>query len=309
MYASTQTEKSIFAVNPDFIFLHGGASGSVADIVKYLKLHPDRDLVVDCHADYNNSGKNWLSLNILHKKIYRYYYHMLLPYSKMFYGTLPLRCEFLHNVYKIPRNKIDFLPMGVDDTDVQYNDKRKIRLAFRKQYNLDDNDFIIVSGGKIEKRKNIIELIKAVQLLKYNSIKLVLFGEPAKDIQTEFNYLIRTATKVIYIGWLKANEIHNVLFASDLAVFPGTHSVLWEQTVACGVPAIFKKWEGITHVDLEGNCVFIENITTENLAVLIEQLFLCPDRLHDMKLVAEERGRKQFSYYEIAKKTLPNNIN
>ena len=107
-------------VKPDLIFIHEVNSLSLLQIIKYAKLTPAVRIMVDNHNDYFNSGRNWLSYHVLHKGIYKYLCSRINPYVEIFWGTLPIRCEFLNHVYGVPEEKIQFLPMGIDDTKIYY---------------------------------------------------------------------------------------------------------------------------------------------------------------------------------------------
>ena len=147
--------------------------------------------------------------------------------------------------------------------------------------------------------KNIHLVMKAIQELD-QKIKLIVFGSINDDIKDEIN-LLSGSKNIRFIGWLPTSNIYDVLLASDLAIYPGTHSVLWEQTVGLGLPCIFKRWEGMQHVDVGGNCLFIDEITIINIKEIILRLYNDPLLLNQMKKTATERGIKRFSYFEIAK--------
>jgi 1,2-diacylglycerol 3-alpha-glucosyltransferase len=87
-------------------------------------------------------------------------------------------------------------------------------------------------------------------------------------------------------------------------VFPGTHSVLWEQACACGIPGIFKSWEVMHHVDVGGNAMFLSEDTKDEIASKIKYLYSNTDQLNRMKTVAKEKAVAMFSYYEIAKRSI-----
>jgi glycosyltransferase involved in cell wall biosynthesis len=55
---------------------------------------------------------------------------------------------------------------------------------------------------------------------------------------------------IIYVGWVKPGEIYQYYMASDVAVYPGGQSVLWQQAIACGLPLICKYWYGCEYLDL-----------------------------------------------------------
>jgi len=86
-----------------------------------------------------------------------------------------------------------------------------------------------------------------------------------------------------------------------LVIFAGLHSVLWEQAVGQGRPCIFKSLPGFTHVDLGGNCKFLNVSSKEEIETTIQD---CISDYPQMLKVAQEKGLKTFSYAEIAKKAL-----
>ena len=61
LYITIEEEK------PDFLFIHNPAFVDTGEIRRYLKLHPKVIAVADNHADFSNSGTNFISKNILHK--------------------------------------------------------------------------------------------------------------------------------------------------------------------------------------------------------------------------------------------------
>ena len=52
------------------------------DVIDYLKLHNNVVLLSDTHTAFNNSGRNWISMNILHKILYKFCIHKALPFRK-----------------------------------------------------------------------------------------------------------------------------------------------------------------------------------------------------------------------------------
>lgn len=295
--------KYIDEFKPDVIFIHDSQFISIIEIVKYLKLHPDVKVYVDGHTDFINSARSWLSKNILHKIIYKWCTNIIEPFTRKFYGTLPLRVDFFINVYGTPPEKTELLLMGIDDTLVDFKEESNIRNKMRAKLNIKENDFVIITGGKIDRNKNIHLLMKAVNELNIENIKLIVFGSYSNDIQEEF-LTLEKHQGIKYVGWLSIKETYEYFFASDLGFFPGTHSVLWEQAVGIGLPCVFKKWTGIQHVDLGGNCLFLEESSDYAIRNHILKIYNDKNLWSNMKDVALSKGVKQFSYYEIAKKAI-----
>jgi hypothetical protein len=92
--------------------------------------------------------------------------------------------------------------------------------------------------------------------------------------------------------------------ASDIAVFPGTHSVLWEQSVGIGLPCIFKYYRGMDHIDIGKNCMFLYKDDPEEIISVINKIIQNRKLYVEMKENAITKGKKVFYYTEISKKAL-----
>ncbi len=291
---------------PDVIFLHNFQFVSVKEFAKYAQ-NNHVTIFVDSHTDSINSGKSWISALILHKIVYRWCAKSIEKYVEKFYGTLPIRERYLEDMYGINKNKIDLLPFGVDDSIFEAEEKEGIRQATRGKLEVSKNDFLIITGGKIDNRKNIHQLmesfVKLQEKYSHSGVKLVVFGKPITSLKDRINSL-SCHRDIIYLDWIDSNNIHKYLLASDLAFFPGTHSVLWESAVGLGVPCVFFKWEGITHVDVGGNCFFIESSDIEYLTNVLHNLIIDKRRYTKMKEVAQKYGPQNFSYSNIARKAI-----
>ena len=56
-------------------------------------------------------------------------------------------------------------------------------------------------------------------------------------------------------------------------MFPGKHSVIWEQAVGCGIPTVFKKIEGHNHIDLGGTCLLVNEGNEQELTEVILKIY------------------------------------
>ncbi len=286
---------------PDVIFLHDLQFLGIREIRTYARKSGAK-VFVDSHTDGINSAKGWLSRYFLHGIIYRYCARTITPVTEMFFPTLPARMDFMNEVYGVARAKMRLLPFGVDDIDVSPFLDEEDRLHLRRSLGIDDSDIAIIAGGKIDSRKHILELMRAFGMIQRNikrKIKLIIFGMPDDECADEFNALLGQRG-IIHVGWLAPNEITRVLQVSDLAVFPGTHSVLWEEAVGLGVPCVFRRWAGISHVDIGGNCEMIDSASANDLEVVLTRLLSDPLTLATMKVNATQRQRDRFFYSNIA---------
>lgn len=296
-------KQAIARQKPDVMFIHGGQFLDLNKAIDGAKKLNVGSIYIDNHCDYSNSASNWLSINILHKIIWRYVMKRSEPYVKKFYGVLPARVDFLKELYHLPEEKCELLVMGADDELVEISSKPEIKKKIRKQYNLSDNDFVVMTGGKIDGfKKQTLLLMDAVNRIKNVNLKLVVFGSVTPELMQEVKK--RCSDRVKYIGWLQAKDSYQYFAASDLVVFPGRHSVFWEQVVGQGIPMIVKEWKGTKHVDLGGNVRFLTQDSVDEIQFEIERLLNNPKEYAKMKKVAREEGMKVFSYRDIAKRAI-----
>lgn len=281
--------------NPDILFIHGCQFSDMKYVVKYLKNHPDVKVYVDNHADFSNSATNWFSKNILHKMLWRRCAKMIEPYTEKFYGVLPARVDFLINMYKIPKEKVELLIMGADDESVE---KAEGSAEFiRAENGISQQDFLIVTGGKIDLFKTqTLLLMEAVHKLK--NVTLLVFGSVVPEMKEKFESLCYENVK--YIGWIDSKSSYKYFAAADLAVFPGRHSVFWEQAAAQGKPMIVKYWEGTTHIDTGKNVRFLYKDSAEEIE---KEILYAMENIDEMKKSAEENA-VNFLYSNIAKKSI-----
>lgn len=289
--------------HPNILFIHGVNFKDVSFVVRYLDKTPGVIVYVDNHADFSNSATNWVSKNILHKIVWKHYAKILEPYVKKFYGVTPSRVEFFKDMYGTPADRTELLVMGVDDEDVPKALSQENRAEIRHKYGIADDDILVITGGKIDlAKKQTITLMEAINQLDNPKVKLIVFGSVVDELKAALN--ARISDRCQYIGWIDSSETLNYYGAADLVVFPGRHSVFWEQVVGIGKPMICKYWDGTTHVDLGGNVKFLYHDTKEELLEVIGQVLGDNEEYNKMKEVAVTKGMQTFSYSEIAKRSI-----
>lgn len=289
-------------LKPDFIFYHGLVSSTIFEVIRYKKCDNSHCVIVqDNHLDYN-IGRKVVSLSDkLIRAFYRHINKRSIKYVDRVYGVTPWRKQFAEDYFDIPSSKTDVLIMGADDEKIDFANRDKIRKNLRMQYNISDADFLIVSGGKLDKNKNILQLMQSCVGLQ--GVKLLIFGEVLPDIKEEFENICNSNSNIIFIGWLNSDEVYNYFFASDIVFFPGQHSVLWEQACASKVPCVFKRWKGMEHVNNGGNSDFVTEITSEILRKEIIDLQFT-EKYYQMEHVAKSAATDIYLYSNIAMKSL-----
>ena len=296
------TYEALCEAAPEVLFIHGCQFLDTDKVIRYLKEHPDIKVFVDNHADFSNSASGWASKNLLHGVIWKRCAHRIDPYVKKWYGVLPARVDFLKDIYDLPESKIELLVMGADDDKVRKALDPSVRRDFRERYGIAQDDFLIMTGGKIDTAKQqTILLMQAVNRLADEKVKLIVFGSVIPELKEKVE--ASCSDKVQYIGWIQSDDSYDCFAAADLVVFPGRHSVFWEQVAGLGIPMVCKFWEGTTHVDLGGNVRFLYRDSEDEIEEVLRDITGSSEVYARMKQAAFE-GRQIFSYDDIARRCL-----
>ena len=149
--------------------------------------------------DYNIGNK----VNTIKDKIIRSWLRLInrrsIKYVEKVYGVTPWRKQYAEDYFCIPSNKTDVLIMGADDDQMNLQNREKIRKEIRKKYNIKDKDFLIVTGGKIDKNKKIDLLMEACKEIK--NVRLLVFGNVVDDLKEKIEKLSH-CDNIIFIGWV-----------------------------------------------------------------------------------------------------------
>jgi 1,2-diacylglycerol 3-alpha-glucosyltransferase len=303
IFSDLRVDSLLTEIDPDIVFFHGLISNTIFDVIRFKKRKEKFGqqciILQDNHLDYNNSK----SIETLKGRILRYYYRILNQRTQnsitKIFGVTPWRVEYARDYFCINQNKLDLLMMGADDDSLDFPHFREIRNRIRKTNAIQPDDFLIVTGGKLDQKKGLIPLMRAIN--EFHHMKLLVFGSVMKDIEDEFNELL--SPNITYVGWVEADKVYEYFFSADLAFFPGGHSVLWEQACASKIPCVFKKWDGMEHVDNGGNAEFINLVTTESIKSILEELFWTKKYFHMLEVARSEKT-DIYLYSRIAERSL-----
>lgn len=298
------------AERPDIIFAHS-IHINLYEAVSYKKKNPNTRIIMDYHADYSNSANGWFSLNILHKIIRKSFFRRAIGYIDQIYPVVPASSTFLHEVYGVPYERMEVLPLGADIdvvTETKMNHKGQV---VRKKLNIPVNDNVIFTGGKLDTAKRTHLLIEAFILLSDPRLHLIVVGEPqGKDTtyKAELEKMSQGNNQIYFTGWLSGKEVYDYMDASDFAVFPANQSILWQQAIGMGLPLIVGqlKDQSITYLNKNENMMVIDEdrITANEIAEKIKMLTDNPIILDTMKAGALKTSEEFLSYDRIVQRTL-----
>lgn len=288
-------------LQPDLIFFHGLISLSIFDAIKYKKHHPECALVQDNHLDYIIGKPSATFKDRVFRSYYRLINRLSVPYVDRIYGVTPLRQKYAEDYFRIPPEKMDLLIMGADDEQIDFANREVIRKQIRGANGIQESDFLIVSGGKLDSKKKILTLMRACA--NNPDVKLLIFGKVDAEIREEFERVLSKADNIVFTGWLSSEMVYDYFLAADLAFFPGQHSVLWEQACACKIPCVFESREGIEHVNNGGNADFLCPVNETMIAAKIRELYWTP-KYQAMQQAARSARTDVFLHSYIAVKSI-----
>ena len=153
---------------------------------------------------------------------------------------------------------------------------------------LNDNDFVLVFSGRMNRDKGIAELIEAMELLKdYPEIKLMVIGSSVFGNATNESPFIKDLKdkaaplkeRIIFTGFIPYAQMPDYLQMADVAVIPSVWDDPFPTTVleaqAMGLPIIATRRGGIPEEVTEENAILLntDDHFVENLTAAIQYLY------------------------------------
>jgi 1,2-diacylglycerol 3-alpha-glucosyltransferase len=215
---------------PDAILFHGTCGWEVITAARYAKEHPEVFFYIDSHEDKYNSARSFLSRELLHKVYYRYCLSRAWPIAKKIFCVSTESMDFVEKTYGVPKEKIEFFPLGGKvHSDQEYG---TLRDAARKKLGLRTNEILFVQAGKQTTAKKLLETLRAFNATPDHA-KLVIAGTLDKAIESEAMSLIKSNSRISYLGWQSVDEMTSLLCAADVYLQPGTQSVTMQNSLCC----------------------------------------------------------------------------
>lgn len=283
--------------DPDVIMFHGLGGLGLGTVVKYVKKHPNVKLFVDSHEDFNNSGKSFISRQLLHKKFNRRIVQSALPYINKIFCVAYECFGFLEKMYKVPKNMMELYPLGGNIFDEAVRQEKRMRR--RRELGLKDEDILLVHSGKMDKYKRTVDIIKALKRVNSNNIQLVIIGALSNDVKESITELIQKDDRVRFLGWKNSDDLLEYLCASDLYIQPGGQSATMQNAACCG--SALALYPYTSHIKLMGNTVFyIES--SKDIEKLLKDILKNPEHLEKKRIVSYGLAKKKLDYCKLAKR-------
>lgn len=297
---------------PDLIFVHN-VHFNLREAVAYKRRHEGCRLVMDCHSDYSNSAKNWVSLRILNGLIRRTFLQWHARHVDRFYPVVPESAVFLNEVFGVPRSRMELLPLGADMELARRTRAERAGEKTREQFGIGEGALVVFTGGKLMPAKNTHLVVSAVANCEAADVHLIVVGEAMAGQALYKQQLLDAAggsPKIHFVGWVDAADVYRFIDAADLAVFPGSQSVLWQQAISMGLPLIVaaetdRARQDPSYLNLHGNMIILakHDIVVDVIRSHILRLAANRKLLRDLSLAAERTASELLDYNRIVVRT------
>lgn len=226
--------KEIKKLKPDVIMCHTNDTVSsmlVALSYKYLKT----PIVFDNHM------LAMASVNPFSKFFRWFFRHTVTPLiTKNNWKVIRTQDDpFVEEAYKIPLEQAPFISFGSDLT--LFHPDNDTRKTFRSEFEIGENDFVIVYTGKIGEAKGGKLLAEAVRK-KFNSVKkvtVVVVGSARGAYEEEVESIFKESeNRIIRFPTQNYVDLAKFYQMADLFVCPKQCSLSFYDAQACGLPIV-----------------------------------------------------------------------
>ncbi len=169
----------------------------------------------------------------------------------------------------------------------------------RHDFNLRDEDFVVLSVGFFIKRKAHSDIIKAIAMLNSPNIKLILVGGgPLKNeliLQAEELGIDKKLTIINHIHQRKLVDLYKI---SDVMVFPSLYEpfgLALVEAMACGLPVIATRtWGPLDIIKDRDTGLLVDKSSPHDIKEALEMLINEPDMKAQLSKNAAKSVEERF---------------
>ena len=214
--------------------------------------------------------------------------------------------------YNIDPHKIAITYNGVDHTLYRpIKNQEEIEEALRR-YNISQPFF--VSIGRLEKKKNIVNLIKAFNLYKArhglgDPVKLVLIGGKGYGYEEIKKEIISSNAKkdILQLGYVPENDLPRILNGARALIHPSWYEgfgIPVVMAMASGCPVISSDSSSLPEIIGQEAGLFFPPDQIEPLANLMDRIINDTELVTKLKIAGIKQS-SQYTWQNTAKNTLP----
>lgn len=295
--------KTIKNLRPDILYVHDVDTFVGIQYVLSVKKY-------DFPIIFNSTMLEMASVNPFAKQFRWFYKNFITP--KIIKNNLKvIRIQddpYLEKCLGIPLNQCPFISVGSDT--MLFHPDYDVKLKFRKEYELNDDDFVVVYTGKLTESKG-AKLLADVFSRKFENTKkknVVLLvvgntvGEYGKEIESIFE---RSENRIIRFPTQKYMDLAKYYQVADLSVFPKECSLSFYDAQACGLPVLSEDNNvNIDRLKYNNGYNFKKGNINDFRQKVIDFLEMEQEKYYEMSNNAYNFVLENYNYEKIAKQYL-----
>ncbi len=224
-----------------------------------------------------------------------------------------LSCKIIAPSENTKKDLVKFYKVNPDKVKVIYHGTESIQYPVLSIKHPDKESFSVLFIGRLEKRKNLVNLIKAFELFKNNSkfkipnSKLILAGEKGFGFEEIKKTIDESPHKndIILKGYVSEEEKERLYGSADLFVFPSLYEgfglpVL--EAMSYGVPVVCSNNSSLPEVAGKA-ALLVDPYNIKEIAMAMNKVFSDADLREEMVKKGFENV-KRFSWEKCARETI-----
>lgn len=272
----------LWKVQSNYDVLHIHLPDPMALLAVYLT-RPKSKIIIHWHSNILKQKYSYL--------LVKYFENWLLKRSDEILCTSP-NYYLNNNVLEPYRNKTSWLAIGLDKKEILFNE-----VIFNEIKTNKSEYKKIIYVGRFVYYKGLEYLIRAMPLLKSNSILYLIGSGALEDNMKDLVEQLNLSDKVIFLGEVDDKDKFAYIKASDVLVLPSiykteAYGIVQVEAMALGVPVISTRIEGsgvdwVNQDRVSGLTIVPEN--SVELARGLDEMLLNNDLHKDLSKGAELR--------------------
>jgi glycosyltransferase involved in cell wall biosynthesis len=225
--------------------------------MKIISVYGDAKEYLD-RGSFSQKAKTFLH-EIGYSAIKHPLYRKAITYGDKLILNIPETNQLFHDFLNV-KDKVAFdskkvmLNLGYDPDEYFFNEED--RNVIRKELNVDSNEIVIITSTRINKRKNIEQIIELISKLnsKGKNVSYVIVGFLNDDYEKEVKSFISKQpfpNKFKCFPFLNSKEIRKLYCASDIGIWLKA-AISIQEAMGTGLPIILENKPSVNHLINEG---------------------------------------------------------
>ena len=275
--------------------------------IKIISVYGDAKEYLD-RGTFSQKAKTFLH-EIGYSTIKHPLYRKAITYGDKLILNIPETNQLFHDFLNV-KDKVAFdskkvmLNLGYDPDEYFFN--KKDREEVRKELNVNANEIVIITSTRINKRKNIEQIIELISKLNNNgkNVSYVIVGFLNDDYEKKLKSFISKQPfpdKFKCFPFLSSSEIRKLYCAADIGIWLKA-AISIQEAMGTGLPIVLENKPSVNHLIMEGiNGWFFNKDTFES--IINNVVDVLSNTTMDRENLAIQNS-KSLSYDTIAQKIL-----